>query len=170
MQINLESVSDPRVRTFYALYWPQHEIVGEFFRLVPEAQYDFRMVDAPGRRSDSVRESLAHMIYVTRVYFRAARTGELAFTSAGTVGYETLPRERLLAEWERTDAEMYAFLTDPGFDSARPVAVPWGGEMNVIDLLFFLRDHDILHIGWNLALMDHLDVPRYASLVAYWGP
>jgi uncharacterized damage-inducible protein DinB len=170
MQINLESITDPRVRIFYTLYWPQHEIVAEFFRLVPEAQYDFRMVDAPQRRSDSVRESLAHVIYVTLVYFRAARTGELAFTSAGTEHFATLPRERLLAEWERVDAEMYACLTDPAFDSGGRVAVPWGGEMNVIDLLFFLRDHDILHVGWNLALMDHLDVPRYPSLIAYWGP
>ncbi len=29
--------------------------------------------------------------------------------------------------------------------------------MNAVDLLFFLRDHEILHIGWNLAIMDHFD-------------
>ena len=42
--------------------------------------------------------------------------------------------------------------------------------MNGIDLLFFLRDHEILHIGWNLAVMDYLDLPRYPSLIQYWGP
>ena len=36
-------------------------------------------------------------------------------------------------------------------------------------MLFFPRDHDILHIGWNLALADHLDLPRLPSLSAYWG-
>jgi hypothetical protein len=49
------------------------------------------------------------------------------------------------------------------------VEVPWGGKMNVVDVLFFLRDHDILHIGWNLALMDALNMPRYPALVQYWG-
>jgi len=42
--------------------------------------------------------------------------------------------------------------------------------MNAVDVLFFLRDHDILHIGWNLAVMDHLNVPRYPTLIQYWGP
>lgn len=50
------------------------------------------------------------------------------------------------------------------------VEVPWGGRMNAVDLLFFLRDHDILHIGWNLAVMDHLNMPRFESLIQYWGP
>jgi uncharacterized damage-inducible protein DinB len=169
MKVNPETIQDARVQMFYRLYWPQHEIVAEFFARVPEERYDFRMVDGPQRRSDSVRESLAHVLYVTLVYFRAARTGELAFTSAGTEHYATLPKEQLLAEMARIDAEMYAYLTAPNFDSGRLVAVPWGGEMNVMDLLYFLRDHDILHIGWNLALMDHLDMPRYDSLRALWG-
>jgi hypothetical protein len=33
-----------------------------------------------------------------------------------------------------------------------------------------IRHHDILHIGWNLAVMDHLNVPRFESLIHYWGP
>ena len=27
----------------------------------------------------------------------------------------------------------------------------------------------ILHIGWNLALMDHLNMARYDMLKQYWG-
>jgi len=41
--------------------------------------------------------------------------------------------------------------------------------MNIVDVLFFLRDHDILHVGWNLALMDALNMPRYPALIQYWG-
>jgi hypothetical protein len=29
--------------------------------------------------------------------------------------------------------------------------------------------NDILHVGWNLALMDHFNMPRFESLVQYWG-
>ena len=46
---------------------------------------------------------------------------------------------------------------------------PGGHNQAGIDLLFFLRDHDILHISWNLALMDLLNVPRFPSLSKYWG-
>jgi hypothetical protein len=71
---------------------------------------------------------------------------------------------------ECIDQEMYTFLTSEGFDSQCRVEVPWGGQMNAVDLLFFLRDHDILHIGWNLAYMDAFNMPRFPSLIAYWGP
>jgi hypothetical protein len=26
------------------------------------------------------------------------------------------------------------------------------------------------YIGWNLAVMDHLNVRRFESLIQYWGP
>jgi hypothetical protein len=81
-----------------------------------------------------------------------------------------MTKGQLLAEWERIDEEMFTYLTAETFDSQSTVDVPWGGKMNAVDVLFFLRDHDILHIGWNLALMDHLNVPRFESLIQYWGP
>jgi hypothetical protein len=104
MQINLSSIQNLQVRTFYALYWPQHQIIIDFFNRLPEEQFDFRMVDAPARKAETPRESLAHIIYV-----------------------------------------------------------------NLMDVLFFLRDHDILHVGWNLAYMDHLNLPQFDSLIQYWG-
>ncbi len=65
---------------------------------------------------------------------------------------------------------IYAYLTDEEFDPRRPVRPFWGGQMGALDVLYFQRDHDILHVGWNLALMDHLNIPRFASLIAYWVP
>jgi uncharacterized damage-inducible protein DinB len=170
MEINISSIQNPQVRTFYALYWSQHQILREFYNRLAEEQYDLRMVDTPRRRSDSPRESLAHILYVQWVYLNGVKTGKLEFKSMGTEHYRDLPKAQLLDEWERVDREIYQTLNARGFDSSCLVEVPWGGQMNAVDVLFFLRDHDILHIGWNLALMDAVDLPRYESLIRYWGP
>ena len=170
MRPDVSSIRDPRVRTFYSLYWPQHQAIVDFFACLSEAQFDYRMVDTPERRSDSPRESLAHILYVQLVYFEGVRTGKLEFRSLGVEHYRQMTKAQLMAELERIDGEMFAYLTAEGFDSESPVEVFWGGKMNAIDVLFFLRDHDILHIGWNLAYMDHLNVPRFESLIQYWGP
>jgi uncharacterized damage-inducible protein DinB len=169
MKIDLSTISNPNVRTFYMLYWTQHQVLLDFFTLLPEEQYDFRMCATAERKSESPRESLAHIIYVQWVYLNSVRTGTLEFKSMGTEHYRTLKKAELLAEWERCDQELFFFLTAEPFDSKRNVNVPWGGTMNAIDLLFFLRDHDILHIGWNLAYMDLLNIPRFPSLMMYWG-
>jgi len=170
MNIDISSIQNPQVRAFYGLTWSQHRILYEFYTMIKEEQYDYRMVDSPGRKSDTPRESLAHILYVELVYLNGARTGVLEFTDLGVEHYKQMTKDQLLAEWERLDQEMFAYLTSVDFDCTKKVEVPWGGAMNAVDVLFFLRDHDILHIGWNLALMDHLDVPRYESLIQYWGP
>jgi uncharacterized damage-inducible protein DinB len=170
MNIDLSTIKNSQVRTFYALGWSQHQILVEFYRLLDDTQYDYRMADTPDRKSDTPRESLAHIIYVELVYFEAAKSGQLDFKDLGTEQYKTLSKAQLLAELEHIDQDMFDYLNRAAFDSSRLVEVPWGGKMNVMDVLFFLRDHDILHIGWNLALMDHLNMPRYPSLIQYWGP
>ncbi len=170
MELDIGAIRDPRVRQFYALYWPQRRIIHDFFQLLTEEQYDFRLTDTPQRRADSPRESLAHILYVQLVYLNGVRTGALAFGPMGVDHYRTLPRAQLLGELERIERAMFDELTSEAFDPGRPVAVFWGGQMDAIDVLYFLRDHDILHVGWNLAVMDHLQVPRFESLIAYWGP
>jgi uncharacterized damage-inducible protein DinB len=142
----------------------------DFFTCLTEEQFDFRMVELPERKSDTPRESLAHILYVQLVYLNGVKTGKLEFKSMGVEHYTEMAKGQLLAEMERIDEEMFAYLTAEAFDSSSRVEVPWGGEMDAVDVLFFLRDHDILHIGWNLALMDHLNVPRFESLIQYWGP
>jgi uncharacterized damage-inducible protein DinB len=170
MKPDISSIKNPQVRVFYSLWWPQHQIIHDFICHLAEEQFDYRMVDSPSKKADTPRQSLAHILYVQLVYWNAVKTGKLEFKSMGVEHYETLTKEQLLAEWERIDHEMFAYLTCEAFDSQSLVEVPWGGRMNAVDLLFFLRDHDILHIGWNLAVMDHLDVPRFESLIQYWGP
>lgn len=170
MELDIEAIRDPRVRQFYALYWPQRRIIHDFYRALSDDQYDYRLVDTPERRADSPRESLAHILYVQLVYMNGVRTGTLAFGPMGVDHYRELPKDRLLAELERIEREMYDWLSGDAFDAGRRVKVFWGSEMDAIDVLYFLRDHDILHVGWNLAVMDHLNVPRFESLIGYWGP
>ncbi|MFN8472234.1 MAG: DinB family protein [Anaerolineae bacterium] len=170
MKIDIHSIKNSPIRVLYSLWWPQHQILRDFAAYLTEEQLDYRMVDSPSRKADTPRESLAHILYVQLVYLNAVKTGTLDFKDMGVEHYRTFTKERLLDEWERIDQEMFTYLTADTFDSQCQVEVPWGGKMNAVDLLFFLRDHDILHIGWNLAVMDHLDIPRFDSLVQYWGP
>jgi uncharacterized damage-inducible protein DinB len=168
--LDISSIKNSQVRIFYILWWPQHQIIYDFFNRLSEEQFDYRMVDTPERKSDTPRESLAHLLYVQRVYLNGVKTGKLEFTSMGIEYDANLSKEQLLAEWARIDQEMWSYLTAGTFNSQSKVEVPWGSTMDAVDVLFFLRDHDILHIGWNLALMDHLNVPRFESLIHYWGP
>lgn len=169
MKLDISSIQNSQVRFFYSLWWPQHQVIRDFFSHLTEDQFDYRMVNTPERKSDTPRESLAHILYVQLVYWNGVKTGKLEFKPMGVEHYMSLSKEQLLAEMERIDQAMWADLTAETFDSQGLVEVFWGGTMNAVDVLFFLRDHSILHIGWNLALMDHLNVPRFESLVRYWG-
>lgn len=170
MKPDIASIKNRQIQVFYSLWWPQHKILCDFINQLPDEQFNYRMVDLPSRKADTPRESIAHILYVQLVYLNAVKTGKLEFKSMGTEHYGTMTKEQLVAEWECIDEEMFTYLTAETFDSQSQVEVPWGGKMNAVDLLFFLRDHDILHIGWNLAVMDHLNMPRYESLIQYWGP
>jgi uncharacterized damage-inducible protein DinB len=170
MKIDIASIKNPQIRVFYALWWPQHQILVDFTGYLAEEQLDYRMVDSSSRKADTPRESLAHLLYVQLVYLNAVKTGKLEFKDMGVEHYKALSKEQLLVEWESIDQQMFTYLTADTFDSQWQVQVPWGSTMKAVDLLFFLRDHDILHIGWNLAVMDHLNMPRFESLIQYWGP
>ena len=79
MRLDVSSIQDPRVRTFYSLYWSQHQIMVDFFTRLAEEQFDYRMVDTPERKSDTPRERLAHILYVQLVYLNGVKTGKLEF-------------------------------------------------------------------------------------------
>jgi hypothetical protein len=82
---------------------------------------------------------------------------------------ETWDKARLLSEMERTEQELVDLLALPDIDE-RTVKVGWQDEpLSAVRLLHSLNDHEILHTGWNLALMDHLHIERYPALVRLWG-
>jgi hypothetical protein len=45
--LDISSIKNPQVHIFYTLWWPQHQIVYDFFSRLSEAQFDFRMVNVP---------------------------------------------------------------------------------------------------------------------------
>lgn len=162
------TIPNIEVQQFYALYLAQRRIIVDFYERLPEDQYDYRMVDTEDRRSDSPCESLAHIIDTHMMYFDAIRRGELVFESAAQERLTGMEKPGLLAELDELEREFFAYLGRPHLNPDELMQVPWG-EMRTGQALHLIREHDILHIGWNLALMDHLDMARFPSLVAYWG-
>ena len=150
------------------------EVNREFYRRVPAEKLDYRMVDTKTRRSDSPRESLLHQLYVVRNYVHSVKTGVMQWGPEREAllmapALSRWGKQRLLLEMERTELELVELLSLPDID-ARAVRVPWQDEpLPVLRLLDSLIDHEILHTGWNLALMDHLQIERYPALSRLWG-
>jgi hypothetical protein len=168
------SILSPEARNFWWRFALHREVNREFYRRVPAEKLDYRMVDTKTRRSDSPRESLLHQLYVVRNYVYSVKTGEMRWGPEREAllmvpALATWDKKRLLAEMERTERELVELLLLPDIDE-RIVRVPWREEpLPALRLLEGLNDHEILHTGWNLALMDHLQMERYPALSRLWG-
>lgn len=169
MDRKVDTISNPQVRLFYAMYLSQRDILKDFYEQLPEEQFDYRLIDVPERQADSPRESLAHLLEYRLLVFNGVKTGTLVFQSMGGEHYRQMTKEELLTRWSQIEQELFDYLTDERFESDTMVSMPWGGEMTKIESLYLIRDHDILHIGWNLAIMDLLKMERFPSLIQYWG-
>jgi hypothetical protein len=165
-------VVDAEAKVFLQQYLSDREINLEFYRRVPDEQFDFLMVDRPERKSDTPRQGLSHQIEAEYQYLQAAKNGKLQF-GVETLDLPTLrqkSKDELLAEAEKLDGELVAFLSDDG-RIKRLVEVPWSNwPIPVVAMLWGLDSHEILHQGWNLAIMDHLNIERFPALIAKWGP
>lgn len=146
----------------------------EFYKRVPEDKLDFRMIDTPQRKSDSIRESIVHQIYVTRNYIYAVKTGKMEWSDQI---YEQLmdpkineySRDQLLEELNKTELELKELSNDPEIDH-KQVIVNWSEKpVLAVTALYGLNDHEILHQGWNLAVMDYLNIERFPELKEMWG-
>ncbi len=141
---------------------------------MPADKLDYRMVDTKTRRSDSPRESLLHQLFVVRNYVHSVKTGVMQWGEER----QQLLMAPALSRWGKRapafgDAAHGAGAGRPagaaGHRSAS-VKVGWQDEpLPAIRLLYSLNDHEILHTGWNLALMDHLGMERYPALSRMWG-
>lgn len=168
MAIDVDTISDPQVRQFFRVYLPHRQVVRDFYELLPEDKLTYRMVDTDGRRSDSPHESLVHILETQLAYFEGIKSGSLSFDAMGAERYAAMSKRQLLDELAALDEEMYRHAAGPAFDPLARVETSWGDE-TALGVLALVRDHDILHAGWNLALMDHLGMERYQSLVDIWG-
>lgn len=169
--MNVSKITNPEAKALIEQFLRDREINKEFYRRVPEDKLDFRMVDTPRKKSDSPRESLAHQIDTTRDYINGVKTGVLQFS----VKYDDLAepqklsKKELLAKLEESEQQLIKILSDPEVVK-RKVKVPWSKEpIPAVPSLWGLDSHEILHQGWNLAIMDHLNIERFPVLKKMWG-
>ena len=103
MRIDWDRIPHAMCRRFLAQHVQQRRILADFYRLLSEEHYDFRLADRPDRRADSPRESLAHILEAQAVYMRGARTGRLAFGEVAGMHPGGTSKDALIEEMEREE-------------------------------------------------------------------
>ena len=164
-------MSELTARAAWSAFLLDRRVNREFYERVAEDKFDFRMVETKSRRSDSPRESLAHQIRVQREYMRGIETGRLEFGALKAVEVELreLPKLELLALLDQAGKELEQMVCDPGIEEKR-IEAPWSDiPLTARELIGFLQMHEVLHTGWNLAVMDHLEMERFPALRELWG-
>lgn len=171
MNMDLTSVVNVEAKRFLQQFFSDRAINREFYERVPEDRFDFRIVDDSKRKSDSPRESLAHQIDTERDYISGVKTGELKFGIIydDLVKSIKLSKSELLQKLQDEDNELIKILSDKEI-SDKMVKVSWSKEpISALSMIWALDSHEILHTGWNLAIMDCLNIDRFQSLKEMWG-
>ncbi|RJQ27723.1 hypothetical protein C4577_00820 [Candidatus Parcubacteria bacterium] len=167
--MDISKINNPQARFFIESFSRNRRINKEFYKLIPEDKLDFRMVNTAQRKSDSPRESLAHQVDVTRDYIQGVKTGILKFGNKypDLLDLKQYSKKELIDKLEEAEKELVEILTGPKVGDKK-IQAPWG-NVGAIDLLWGLHEHEILHTGWNLAIMDHLSIERFPGLKKMWG-
>ncbi|MBI3620344.1 hypothetical protein HY214_04360 [Candidatus Roizmanbacteria bacterium] len=172
--MNSQKPTNPEGKRFLSVFLADRKINEEIYKLIPEHKFDYRMVNTASKQSDSPRESLTHQIYVTRNYVRALKTGTLHWGDAVyhklmQPGDKKRSKEELLKAFDKGTEELCQALSDPTIGE-KQVYVTWSKQpVSALLSIWSLDRHEILHQGWNLALMDHLHIPRFRKLKEMWG-
>lgn len=167
--MDFSKVQNQDARDFLKEFLKNREITKEFYKRVPDDHYDFRMVDTPEKKSDSIRASLAHLIAVQIDYLNGIESGKLISVAGNNTELKKLSKEKLLDVLTRIDHEFIDLLSEQ-VNCTRQVSVPWKEEpIPAVQMLWKLKKHEILHIGWILAFMDHLNMERSQKLKEMWG-
>ena len=140
------------------------------FERINEDDFDYRMVDTTKRKSDSPRESLAHLIEVESCYLLGAKEGKgNQWGRTKDLALKAKSKTYLLTLLAKKDDELITFLSNDAH-LKNMVEVKWSDKpISVLSYLWAMNDHEILHNGWNLALMDLLNIPRFEELKKVWG-
>jgi uncharacterized damage-inducible protein DinB len=166
-KINLLDVAEV-AKQFASEFFKHRSINLKFYELVPEDKYDYRMVDTITLKSDSVLDSITHQIEVQQAYLLACEKGKLEF-GAGKLHDSLKLKVELIGKLISLDKSMLKLLSSRQAVET-PIIVPWKEEpVTVIQMLWGLNSHEILHTGWNLAVMDHLGIERFDELKQIWG-
>jgi uncharacterized damage-inducible protein DinB len=167
--MDFSKVTHPKAKFFLQSFFANREINREFYQLVPEESFDFRMINTPDRKSDSPKESLAHQINVQYTYMQAIDKGKLSFGAYSNQKLKVQTKAELLTELKKADQELIQILSNKE-NCNKKIKVPWSKEpIFAVDMLWALDQHEVLHTGWNLAIMDHLGIERFPSLKKMWG-
>lgn len=167
--MNPSRVTNPAAKTFLIKFFTDRAINKEFYERIPEKKFDYRMVSTKKRKSDSPRESLGHQIGVQKDYLDAITTEKLVFISGNDKKLKSLSKQELLKLLRQEDERLATLLSDET-SCAKLITVPWSKQsIPTINMLWGLDTHEILHTGWNLAIMDHLNIDRFTSLKTMWG-
>jgi len=165
-KIDTSKITDPEAKRFINIFLTYRGINREFYQLVPEDKFDYRMTE----KSDSPRESLIHQIEIERGYFLGATDGQghqWGRTKDSTLKEKS--KDELLKLLSEKDQRLIDFLAISE-NLIKTVTVKYSPTpINVLRFLWAMNDHEILHNGWNLALMDHLNIPRFPALKQIWG-
>lgn len=162
-------ITDPEAKRFAISFLQDRAINREYYERVPEDKFDFRMVDTPSRKADSPRESLGHQIGVQHDYMNGITSGTLSFESGDDKQLKKLSKNELLKKLQEADEKLIKILSNSEIGNKK-VKVPWSDTpIPAIASLWALDSHEILHTGWNLAVMDHLNIERFDNLKRVWG-
>jgi hypothetical protein len=164
-------ITNPETKRFLEHFLMCREINKEFYKKVPEEKLDFRMVNTQERKSDTPRESLVHQIDTTRDYVNGVKSGVLKFgiKYKDLSNPEKYSKKQLIDKLEDTEKELIMLLSDSEIANKK-IIVPWSKEaVPVFTVLWGLDSHEILHTGWNLAIMDYLKIERFPALIKMWG-
>ncbi len=166
---DLSKITDPQAKIFLNQFIANRNINIEFYKRVPEDKLDYRIVDSPERKSDSIQESLGHQIGVQQDYQAAIDSGKLEFKNGDNQDLKSLNKQEQLQKLTELTKELIDKLSDPEIGNKK-VSVPWSKDpIPVIAMLYGMNSHEILHTGWNLALMDLLNMERFPELKEMWG-
>ena len=167
--MNAPKITDTIAINFWNQFSLNRTVNRDFYKNVSEDKYDYRMVDTPKRKSNSVRESFAHQIDVQKCYMDGIKTKVLRFVSKNSLDPKKFFKKELLQKLDETDKELIVILSDPEI-SNKKVKVPWSKDpLSAVATLWGLDSHETLHTGWNIAIMDHLNMKRFSSLKEMWA-
>lgn len=168
MSNNFQAVNS-EARDFLTIYLANRQINLDFYSLLSDEQLDFRMVDNINCKSDSPRESLMHQISVQQRYIDAIKTGELSFKTIDKNEFREKSKNQLIEILKQLDQELIKLFQETE-NIERKIKVSWSDDkIRAIEMIYSLNNHEILHTGWNLAIMDYLNIKRFTSLKNMWG-
>ena len=164
-----KEITNPAAKAFLKVFLMDRKVNKEFYKRVPEDKFDFRIVDTKDRRSDSIRESVLHQVRITRLYIDAAKKGALTLDTEYADLSKNYSKEDLLKLLEENEADITELLTNDE-NVNRMVSSPWSPTPLAASILLWnVATHEVLHQGWNLALMDLLNIERFPELKEMWG-